>query len=144
MREIGKVTGVEKDYLIVSVDKKDECSKCGMCAFPKNATNMLVRAKNTTDGGLGDLVIIERQAEAKLTGIFLVFLVPLFLIAIALLVNYLFIKNDLALLGMSVGLVALWYVILSKIDKKLSKLNQFCWTTIAVEQYANDKKEKIN
>ena len=37
MRESALVIKTEGEYATVSIDKKDECSKCGMCAFPKGA-----------------------------------------------------------------------------------------------------------
>ena len=40
MVEQGVVTAVKGNRATVRVDKKDECSKCGMCLFPKGASSI--------------------------------------------------------------------------------------------------------
>ncbi len=119
MREIGVVTKIKNDKATVKVDKKDECSKCGMCLFPKGASSVEFEAINNVSAKQGDTVIIETKKEGKLLGAALAFLVPLLLIGVALLLNYLVIHNELITLGIAVGLVAVWYVILTFIDKKI-------------------------
>ena len=119
MKEIGVITKIQKGKAIVSVDKKDECSKCGMCLFPKGASSIEFEAENTCFAEVGDTVEIERQKEPKLIGASLVFLVPLLLIGLALLLNYLVIFNELITLGIAIGSIAVWYVVLAFIDKRL-------------------------
>ena len=74
MQEIGKVSKTEGKYAIVKVQKKDECSKCGMCLFPKNASEIEFRAKNTLLAKENDDVLINTYNErGKLVGMLLVF-----------------------------------------------------------------------
>ena len=119
MKEIGVITKIQKNKAIVSVNKKDECSKCGMCLFPKGASSIEFEAENTCFAEVGDTVEIERQKEPKLIGASLVFLVPLLLIGLALLLNYLVIFNELITLGIALISIAIWYVALAFIDKRL-------------------------
>ncbi len=121
MREIGVVTKIEKSNAKVKVDKKDECSKCGMCLFPKGASSVEFDAINSLNADVGDTVIIETQKEGKLLGATLAFLVPLILVGLSILLNFLVVKNDLITLAIAIGAIAVWYFILALIDKKLKK-----------------------
>ena len=125
MRETGLVVKTEKNIAKVKVDKKDECSKCGMCLFPQGANSIEFIADNKMGAKVGDNVVIERKTDAKFLGAVLVFLIPLILIGVSAILGFLIIKSDLSVLILSVTLIILWYVILSKIDKKLKKASSF-------------------
>lgn len=125
MVEQGVVKSVKKGVAVVTVDKKIECSKCGMCAFPKNANKIDIIATNDLGAKQGDCVEIENSGEGKLTGALLAFLVPLILIGVAGLIGMLILKSELWTLGLSVVFIALWYVFLGLIDKKLAFLKRF-------------------
>lgn len=133
MQEIGKVSKTEGKYAIVKVQKKDECSKCGMCLFPKNASEIEFRAKNTLLAKEGDDVLINTSNErGKLVGILLVFLVPLLLIGLAVLIEKLFIKNEIFILPISIGLIVVWFFMLSFIDKKIAKNDKYVCEIIEI------------
>ena len=132
MREIGKVTEVKGNIAKVSIDKKSECDKCGMCLFPKGASSVEFDCKNPLGAVLGDTVEIETERDGKLLGALLVFLVPLLLIGAAALIGFLVIKNELSVLLISLGLIIAWFAILSLIDKKLKKSVSFSPTIIKV------------
>lgn len=140
MTERGQVTKVKGKSATVKVDKKDECSSCGMCLFPKNATFVEFNANNDIGANVGDSVTIETAERTKLLGIILVFLVPLLLIGIMALINYTLIFSDIWFLVGSVIFVVLWYTILAIIDKKLPKQKSFATKIISI----NEKKEKDN
>ena len=126
MREVGVVTKTDKDRAVVKVDKKDECSKCGMCVFPKNATSIEFNAVNTVGAKTGDTVLMEKGKDTKLFGAILVFLVPLLLIGLACGITYLFLQNEIWVLIFSVIFLILWYTILAVIDKYLKSRADFC------------------
>lgn len=133
MQEIGKVSKTEGKYAIVKVQKKDECSKCGMCLFPKNASEIEFRAKNTLSAKEGDDVLINTSNErGKLVGMLLVFLVPLLLIGLAVLIEKLFIKNEIFILPISIGLIVVWFFMLSFIDKKIAKNDKYVCEIIEI------------
>lgn len=125
MREVGIVVNADGKDATVKVDKKDECSKCGMCLFPKNASSIEFLSDNDIGASVGDQVIIERKKEAKLTAAILVFLVPLLLIGLSALLTYLFIGIDIWVLILSVIFIIVWYNILSVIDKKLKNRQDY-------------------
>ena len=146
MREIAQVIKTETGYATVSVNKKDECSKCGMCAFPKGADKIELRAKNSLNAKVGDKVLIERQEGGKLSGALLVFFVPLLLIGIATLLAYTVLQSEMWVLWLSVIFIAVWFVILAIIDKKLVFLDKFCAEIIQIQESENKEKlaEKEN
>lgn len=124
MTEQGTVVKEDGKYAVVRLDRKDECSKCGMCLFPKGANFIDVRAENGANAKVNDQVIIESKEDGKLLGIFLVFLVPLLLIGVSAVVSFLIVKSELCMLIMSIALVVLWFFVLSFIDKKIRKSNK--------------------
>ena len=138
MREVGKVVKTDNGYATVSIDKKEECGKCGLCAFPKNANTIEFRATNKINAKANDVVLIERKTDGKLSGIFLAFLVPLLLVGISILISYLMELKEILILVLSAGLIAIWYFILSVIDKKLSNKDKFLANIIEIIKTKED------
>ena len=139
MREIAKVIKTENGYATVSMDKKEECSKCGMCAFPKNANTIELKAKNQANAEVGDTVLIDRKTDGKLSGITLAFLVPLLLVGVSIALTYVLELKELWILAFSVGAIAIWYAVLSLIDKKLSNSDKFLATILEIVDKEQNK-----
>ncbi|MBR1968581.1 MAG: SoxR reducing system RseC family protein [Clostridia bacterium] len=139
MKGFGIVTAVDKNRATVKVDKKDECSKCGMCLFPKGANAVEFNAKNDLDAKVGDKVLIETEKDGKLIGAILAFLVPLILIGVSALIGYLVIKSEIWILILSLVLIIAWYVVLSLIDKKIGKTVSFSPKIIKIINITTEK-----
>lgn len=139
MQEIAVVEKVDGKTATVRVDKKDECSKCGMCLFPKNANYLTFKADNALGASPNDSVLIERGEGAKLTAIILVFLVPLVLILVSSLISMLVIHKEIWMLWLSLISITLWFILLSFIDKKYGKLQ--VQTTKIIQILSNKQKE---
>ena len=139
MKEVGIVSKIQKDITTVKVDKKDECSKCGMCLFPQGVNAITFNANNKVGAKLGDTVVIERYADGGLLSALLVFLVPLILIGLSVFLGLCIIKWQLSVLILSLSLIILWYIILSKIDKILKR--KWGYKTIIVEILRSDNNE---
>lgn len=120
MLDRGTVIHTENGFAKVAVKRREECSRCGMCAFSKNADEIVFNCKNDAGAKEGDVVTVEKAKEGKLLAVLLVFLVPLLLIGLAALINALLIKWDMSVVIMSVLFIILWYTILAAIDKKIS------------------------
>lgn len=140
MIETGRVKIVEGDVAVVTVDKKTECSKCGMCAFPKNANQIDIRAKNTVGAKKDQTVVIETSGDGKLTGVFLAFLVPLILIAVASVIGLMIIESEIWFFLLSLIFIALWYTILAILDKRLIFLDRFCARVVEIKEEHNDNR----
>lgn len=125
MKEVGVVTEIKGKTAVVSVDKKDECTSCGLCLFKDNATKAEFYVKAEKDIAVGDNVVIEKSDSGKFLGVILAFFVPLILIGLAVLINYLFIKSEIWILVLSVGFIALWFIILALLDKRFFESGVF-------------------
>ena len=125
MREMGVVTEINGKTAVVSVDKKDECSRCGLCLFQEGTNKAEFFVRSEADVSVGDTVEIERSEKGKFAGAVLAFLVPLLLIGLAVAINYLFIKSEIWILILSVIMIALWYVALAFLDKRLKSSATF-------------------
>ena len=125
MTERGVITEIKGKTAVVSVDKKAECAGCGLCLFKGGTNKAEFYAKNTVGAKIGDAVNIERSESGKFLGVILAFFVPLILIGLSVLINYLFIKNEIWILFLSVAFIAVWYAILAFSDKKLKNIGAF-------------------
>lgn len=132
MRETGVITEIKGKTAVVSVDKKAECAGCGLCLFKEGANKTDFYAKNTVDAKTGDTVVIERSDSGKFLGAVLAFFVPLILIGLAVLINYLFIKDEIFILVLSVAFIAAWYLALALLDKKIKNVGAFDSRIISV------------
>lgn len=141
MIERGIVTSLDGDYAYVKVNKKDECSKCGMCLFPKNADSIKFRSENKIGAKIGDTVVIETKEKAKTLGILLVFGVPLLLVIASLILGYIFIKNETVSLIVAVGVVIIWFFILSLIDRKLKNSLKFSSKIQEIQNRIKEERE---
>ena len=137
MKEVGLVVAVDKNFATVKVDKKDECSKCGMCLFPKNADSIEIRAENSLGAKVGETVVFEKAENANLLGALLVFLVPLILIGLSAVIAYIFIKKEIWVLILSVIFIVMWYTMLAIIDKRLKNSQKFCAKVVSVMKKEN-------
>ena len=138
MRERGVVTEIRGRTSVIAVDKKDECSRCGLCLF-KEGTNKTEFYVKSEDGvNVGDTVEIERSDGGKFTGVILAFFVPLLFIGLAVAINYLFINSEIWILILSVVFIAVWYAILAFLDKRLSKSAVFNARIVSVVAKADE------
>ncbi len=125
MIENGKVITVNGNKATVRLNKTEQCDKCGMCLFPASATYIDVTADNTIGATEGQTVRITRSSSASLLGVFMVFLVPLLLIGLSVLINYLLINSDIWMAILSVSSVFLWYTVLAVTEKFFKKQKSF-------------------
>lgn len=132
MQEIGQVKKIDGDQAVITVNKKDECSKCGMCLFPKNADATEFTAFNLAKAKEGDNVLIEIKEGGKLPALILVFLVPLILILVSSVVANTLIKMDIWTLWLSLISIAIWFAVLPVIDKAVKKTQAFSVEIIKV------------
>ena len=145
MRERGVVTEIRGKTSVVAVDKKDECSRCGLCLF-KEGTNKTEFYVKSEDGvNVGDTVEIERSERGKFAGAILAFFVPLLLIGLAVAINYLFIGKEIWILVLSIVFIAVWYAVLAFFDKRLKNSAVFNARIVSViDKAQSEHKEDIN
>ena len=121
MIEIGTVKKIDGEEYLVTVKRKPECSKCGLCGMKDNVTQIDFRAERSNNEqmvNVGDTVRIENGTDIRLMSYFLVFLVPILLIVGGILLGYL-IKVEWTGVLFAIGFVAIYYAVLSIFDKKI-------------------------
>ncbi len=145
MKEYVIVTKVSEDggkIATVKLDKKTECAGCGMCAFPKNADSIEMKAENIAGAEVGDTVLIEREKDGRLFATLMVFAVPLLLIGLAALIALTVIKKEIWILLLSLIFLVSWYTILAAIDKKLQKTKGFSWRVAEIIKKGGENDDK--
>lgn len=142
MEETGRVFKTDKNFATVRVEKKDECAKCGMCVFPKNAGYTEFYANNSVGAKAGDEVKIKTSDRGKFLGTLLVFGVPLLLIALAAVITFTAIKNEIFVLVLSAGFIAAWYTVLAVLDKKFRTLKTFSSEITEIIKEKNEKEKE--
>ena len=140
MLESGEVVKVEKNAATVRVSRKDECSKCGMCGMKADMNHIEFKAENRVQAEVGDTVLVDTEQKMKLLSVFLIFLVPILLIAAAIGVCYALKLEELWILIICVGALVCWFALLAVIDKAVSKISGFAPTIIRIIK----KKGEIN
>lgn len=144
MTETGTVVKTEEKYAVIKVDKKDECSKCGMCLFPKNASSIEIRAKNRVGAKIGDTVLFKNEGAGKTLSAVLVFLVPLVLIIAAAVIGVFVIEKEIWILFLSLIFIVSWYTVLGFFDKKLRKSDKFCAEIVEILSNGENENDKNN
>lgn len=144
MTETGTVVKTEEKYAVIKVDKKDECSKCGMCLFPKNASSIEIRAKNGVGAKIGDTVSFKNDGNGKALSALLVFLVPLVLIIAAAVIGVFVIEKEIWILFLSLIFIVSWYTVLGFFDKKLRKSDKFCAEIVEILPNGEIENDKNN
>ena len=142
MTEKATVVKTDKTGAVVRLDKRAECDKCGLCAFPKNAGSIEMHAFNNAGANAGDEVIVERSEKGRFLGAILVFLVPLLLIGAASVIALLAIKQDIWVLFLSIIFLAAWFAVLAALDKKLGRIKGFAPVIVKIEQKKAAPKEE--
>lgn len=95
MKETGTVTERDGDFVYVRITRKSacggNCAECGGCAEKERT----VKAKNCDGLEKGDTAILETETKNVLTAAFLVYIVPLILLAAGFLLAEAMTKNNI-------------------------------------------------
>lgn len=119
MTETGKVHKLTRGgFAVVRFDRKSACENCNMCFKPKEENYVELRVKNTLQAKVGDSVRIAMGERAVLAASFVVYMIPLAVMAVALGASYQFV-GDLYAVLIGVGALLLGFVPVALIDRKL-------------------------
>lgn len=138
MKETGIVTKLNKNTVSVKVNCTSDCSKCGMCSSKNRDTSKDFVAKiDGFDVKVGDNVTIETQKDLRLISYLLIFGVPLVLVVLSIVIGTIYL-NELWTVFIAVVSVALWYALLSLIDKRISVLKGYSYKVTHVYKKEQD------
>ena len=121
MVETGLVISTCGDRAQVSIKRKAQCDKCGMCIFPKGADSVTFDCINKVGAVAGDRVKLEKEGQNKMLSYLLIFFVPLLLIGASVAIGLFVIKIDYWVLILSGILLVAWFSVLALIDKVIKK-----------------------
>ena len=145
MIETGEVKKVTKSgWCTVRFPRKTACENCNMCLKPKNEMFVELKLKNSLGAKEGDIVTVEIGDRAVVAASFIVYIIPLVLIAVALgATSWL---NNLAIsLGTAGGALILGFGIVAIIDRKLKAKKGFAPQMAAIltdkKAVTSEKKE---
>lgn len=148
MNEIGFVKGIEGDTAHVIFRRKSGCGDdCGSCAGGCSADLMTVDVKNILNASAGDMVEVSMEEKYFYKAMALVYGFPLLMLMVGVAVgNSLFAMAGIEgheLFGVMLGflLMAISYLIISRIDKKISKNKNYNTSMIRIIEYSNDSKK---
>ncbi|MBO5285722.1 MAG: SoxR reducing system RseC family protein [Clostridia bacterium] len=138
MKETGIVTKLNKNTVSVKVNCTSDCSKCGMCSSKNRDTSKDFVAKiDGFDVKVGDNVTIETQKDLRLISYLLIFGIPLILVVLSIVIGTIYL-NELWTVFIAVVSVALWYALLSLIDKRISVLKGYSYKVTHVYKKEQD------
>lgn len=116
MIETGTIYKINaKDIATVRFSRKTACENCRMCFKPKDEMYVELTVKNTLEGKVGDKVSVSMGQQIVLVSSFIVYLIPVFLAAVALIAT----KNlqEMVSLGVTIGILVIYFIFVAFIDK---------------------------
>ena len=88
MAEIGKVIDIEKNKVVVSLERKEACAKCRACSAGLKAEEMLIRAENICGAKVGDKVEIALEETDFIKAVLIMYGFPFVMFLIGLFGGY--------------------------------------------------------
>ena len=88
MAEIGKVIDIEKNKVVVSLERKEACAKCRACSAGMKKEEMLIRAENICGADIGDKVEIVLEEADFIKAVLIMYGFPFIMFMIGLLGTY--------------------------------------------------------
>ena len=138
MTEQGKVIKIEKNEAVVRVQRK---ASCGMCAMKPKDSHIDVRVENALDAKEGDLVQIKLESGSVAKISLLVYILPLALAVAGMLTGIFCRLPDWANLVLFAGLLAVGFIIVFLLDKKIAKSKKLQPVLLAVLPYGETEQE---
>lgn len=132
MTEQGKVIKIEKNEAVVRVQRKSACASCGMCTMKPKDSHIDVRVENALDAKEGDLVQIKLESGSVAKISLLVYILPLALAVAGMLTGIFCRLPDWANLVLFAGLLAVGFIIVFLLDKKIAKSKKLQPVLLAV------------
>ena len=122
MGEIGKVTEVIGEDIMVSHKRTGACASCKICARGRDDNEMVMRARNACQAAVGDFVEVELQEGALLKAVGMAYGIPLAAMIVGFGLGHLF-GGEIAAFAVGIVLMGMAYVVIRIMEKngKLAK-----------------------
>lgn len=139
MKEVGVVHKIKGSFATVRFERKTACENCNMCLKPRDEMYVELRLKNSLNANIGDKVEVTMGQKAVLASSFIVYVMPLIVMATVLGITY---KMELWIsLLSSLGSLVISYIGVALIDRLIirKKANYLPIMTDII----NDKDDEI-
>lgn len=111
MAEIGKVTEVKDDLVVVRLERKEACAHCRACVAGADAMDMIIEAENKCEAKEGDWVHITLDQSSFLSAVLIIYIIPLAGLLVGVTIGYLLSnQNEAVALVTGVICTALCYL----------------------------------
>lgn len=121
MLEIGKVIKVTGKEATVRIDRNTACGHCTACGMSSDKKFIDIAVDNSLDAKVDDKVELKINEKSSLKVSLIVYLIPLFFAFLLVILGTILKLDDLWLVLLFVGGLAIGFVIVRFIDKKYSK-----------------------
>lgn len=127
MGEVGKVIDIENNKLVVALERKEACAKCGACSAGMKSEEMLIRAINACDASLGDNVEIVLEEANFIKAVLIMYGFPFLLFLLGVFVGYYgsinmnMSNNEFWGFGIGMLFVVISYLIIRSQEKRWKK-----------------------
>lgn len=115
MKEVGVVHKIKGSMATIRFERKTACENCNMCLKPKEEMYVELKLKNSLNAKVGDKVEVTMGQRAVLTASFIVYMLPLLLMAIVIVCTYQ-LEVWVSLVA-SLGSMVIGFICVSLIDK---------------------------
>lgn len=115
MLRIGKVVKTEKDHVLVCFSKEDMCGHCNGCDRAKIETSVKVLGQANE----GDIVSVALPDHKLVVMSAVMYLLPVIMLVIGLIIGEKVFQNELLVLLMGIGFLALSFLVVYLTDRKL-------------------------
>ena len=115
MKEVGVVHKIKGSMATIRFERKTACENCNMCLKPKEEMYVELKLKNSLNAKVGDKVEVTMGQRAVLTASFIVYMLPLLLMAIVIACTYQ-LEVWVSLVA-SLGSMVVGFICVSLIDK---------------------------
>ena len=129
------VKEVQDSYIIAEIVVQSACAAChakGACGVSERKQEKLkIDLPNPEIFTVGEVVSVEMKQTLGMKAVVIAYLFPFIVLALGLFVTYALTKQELISVGVSFGLTAIYYFIISKLKDKFEK--EFVFTVKKID-----------
>ena len=132
MRERAFVLKTAGKIAVLQIEKSPACEGCRICAFKAGKSRVKVKALNAAGAKKGDTVIVQAEKDNRTLASFFAYIVPVLLAGAGVLIGALCKLEELYIVLLCLGGLALGFGAVFAIDKLLARSGGFGMEVVEV------------
>ena len=132
MRERATVLKTAGKIAVLQIEKSPACEGCRICAFKAGKSRVKVKALNVVGAKKGDTVIVQAEKDNRTLASFFAYIVPVLLAGAGVLIGALCKLEELYIVLLCLGGLALGFGAVFAIDKLLARSGGFGMEVVEV------------